>query len=485
MSRKAIPPWGRCSLLWFSLLICVLIPGIANAQPDLKVFVSIKPMHSILTGLMVDLAPPTLIIAGRQLPYEYKATPEQVKKLQDADLVIWVGPELEPGLVDTLASLNHHVKVIELLSHQGLKVLSSRSQPDQRDPYFWLDNRNVMILLDDLTKLLQDLDPQRAHVYERNRRTVLSRLARIDREYEYGYRGMKAGLGVQYYDTLQYFEQAYALKILDHVAASPKQATSAAALLKVRARLMSGEAVCLLTEEGLPVENLSLLLQDSQANHGVLDSLGLGMTAGPNLYFDLMDHNTDVIKVCLNADMQVAAAAREQAQREDAVALEGIGSGQFLLTDHLGRLVSKESMLGKYPIVYFGYTYCPDICPTSLQVMLQALDLLGEKADQFQAYFITIDPERDSIGVMRNYVQYYDQRLIGVTGSRDMIDRVATQFKARYAKVTEEDDDPSSYLMDHTASLYVLNPQGEFITKFAHGIEPEMLAEQLRALLEP
>ncbi|MCG8044596.1 MAG: SCO family protein [Candidatus Thiodiazotropha endolucinida] len=141
-------------------------------------------------------------------------------------------------------------------------------------------------------------------------------------------------------------------------------------------------------------------------------------------------------------------------------------------------------MKGKYQIVYFGYTFCPDICPTSLQILFQALDILGEGSELFQPYFITIDPDRDTIAVMRNYVQYYDERLIGVTGSVEMIERVASQFKARYEKVVEEDTtDPSMYLMDHTASLYLLDPEGRFLTKYAHGIAPEDLAQQLRMLL--
>ncbi|MCU7810048.1 MAG: SCO family protein, partial [Candidatus Thiodiazotropha sp. (ex Notomyrtea botanica)] len=113
----------------------------------------------------------------------------------------------------------------------------------------------------------------------------------------------------------------------------------------------------------------------------------------------------------------------------------------------------------------------------------QALDILGDKSDRFQPYFITIDPERDTVKVLKKYVQYYDKRLIGVTGSSEMVDRVADQFKARYEKVVEDASDPTMYLMDHTASLYILDPDGRFLTKFAHGIEPEILAQQLRELL--
>ncbi|MCU7890069.1 MAG: SCO family protein [Candidatus Thiodiazotropha sp. (ex Ustalcina ferruginea)] len=467
------------ALLFLLMIITSSVVYSAEKLDSFRVVVSIKPIHSIVAGLMEGTDGPELLIGTEITPYGFVPTKVQQQLLQEADLFFWVGPELEKGLVGTIEELPPKVQVIELLSHDGLKILPSRMSADQRDPYFWLDNRNVMIILDDMTRLLQQADPKRSHLYERNRRKVLARLARIDREYEYGYRGMKAGLGVQYFDTLQYFEQAYALKILERVSGSPRQPINAASLLKVRERIISGEAICLLSENGLPTDNLALLVQGSQINHGILNSLGVGLTPGPDLYFNLMDHNTDEIKRCLNADMQAAGAARELAEQDATKVVDGIGSGQFLLTDHLGRLLSKQTMLGKYQIVYFGYTFCPDICPTSLQILLQAFDLLGESADLFQPYFITIDPQRDSIEVMRNYVTYYDERLIGVTGSQKMIDRVASQFKAKYEKVVEDAMEPDIYLMDHTASLYLLDPKGQFITKFAHGISPEELARRL------
>ena len=471
--------------LFFILLSTGLWPLMSSAgeeQGGFRVVVTIKPVHSIVAGLMAGAGEPELLIDDTRLPHEFTPSPEQQQRLAQADLLFWVGPELETALVDTIDRLDSGTEAIELLSHSGLKVLPSRHHPQQRDPYFWLDNRNLMIILDDMARLLQQMDAKRAHLYERNRKTVLERLARIDREYEYGYRGMKAGLGVQYHDTLQYFEQAYALKILDRVAGSPAQPPSAAGLLRVRERIVSGEAVCLLSEQGFPNEHLSLLTQDSGVNLGVLKTLGVGLKAGPDLYFELMDHNTDEIKRCLNADMELAGMARLEAQKQDTPVVDKIGRGPFMLTDHLGRLVSNETMRGKYAIVYFGYTYCPDICPTSLQILFQALNELGDEADRFQPYFITIDPQRDSVAVMKNYVEYFDERLIGVTGSQAMIDRVAEQFKARYEKVVEDSNEPDLYLMDHTASLYLLDPQGRFITKFAHGIAPDELARRLSDL---
>ncbi|MCU7906622.1 MAG: SCO family protein [Candidatus Thiodiazotropha sp. (ex Epidulcina cf. delphinae)] len=482
MSRIRMSQTG----LIFRLTLAVwLWPGAlfaADAPDPFRVVVSVKPIHSIVAGLMLGADVPELLIDDNRSPYDFTPSPQQRQGLREADLLFWVGPELEAGLAETVRELAPGVEVIELLSHERVKILPSRHTPGQRDPYFWLDNRNVMIILDDMTRLLQDADPKRAHRYERNRQKVLARLARIDREYEYGYRGMKAGLGVQYHDTLQYFEQAYALKILDRVTGSPRRPVAAASLLKVRERIVSGEAVCLLSEKGLPAEHLSLLTQGSGVNHGILDSLGVGLAPGPDLYFRLMDHNTDEIKRCLNADMQAASAARALAEQDGSPVVDGIGGGRFLLTDHLGRLVSKETMRGKYAMVYFGYTFCPDICPTSMQVLFQAFDLMGDKADSFQPYFITIDPERDTIAVMRDYVQYFDERLIGVTGGREMIDRVARLFKAGFEKVVEAPDDPERYLMDHSAALYLLGPHGRFVSKFAHGISAEDLAQRLTAL---
>ena len=140
-------------------------------------------------------------------------------------------------------------------------------------------------------------------------------------------------------------------------------------------------------------------------------------------------------------------------------------------------------MLGKFQLIYFGYTFCPDICPTSLQVISQALDMLGDKASLLKPYFITVDPERDNPKVMNNYVKYFNQDLVGLTGTKVMIERVAKQFKVRYEKVIEEGADPDLYIMDHSASVFLMAPDGEFITKFAHGISAKQMVESLRAYL--
>lgn len=468
-------------LLALTLWGVLLIP--AHAGAGLRVVVTIKPIHSLLAGLMRDSDSPALLMDGDRPPFAYTPDNQQLEQLAAADLLIWVGPELESSLASVVGSLPPRVRVVELLASPELKILPSRTRDDRRDPYFWLDSRNIVLLVNSLTGLLQELDAPRAHVYERNHRQLLQRLGQIDREYEYGYRGLKAGLAVQYHDTLHYFEQAYALSVIERVAESPGEPLDTARLLRVRQRLSAGEAVCVLTEAGLPDEHLALLTDGLPVNRGRLNSLGVGLPAGPDLYFQVMRHNTEVIKGCLKAGQGAPVAGGHLPQEDGLSPAEDPAGDRFILVDHLGGAVSREDMLGKFQILYFGYTYCPDICPTSLAVLSRALTLLGDKADLIRPYFITIDPERDTVQVMRNYVGYFDQRLIGLTGPREMIDRAAARYRVKYAKVLEEGNPPDRYLMDHSASLYLLGPDGRFITKFLHGISAQQLHDELLRFL--
>ncbi len=470
-------------------LLLLLISSVSSADiSPSEVVVSIKPIHSIVTGLMKDIGTPGLLFKGSQTPYDFTVTAAETGQLDAAKLVIWVGPELEKNLEPVIARLPSSATVAELLSNSRLKILPSRSDPTLRDPFFWMDDRNIIILVDELTELLIQIDPARSHIYARNRREMLVPLRRIDKEYEYGYRGLKAGIGVTYFDTLQYFEQAYALAILDRVTGTPWDSETAANMLKVRSRIQQHEAVCLFVDASMHAGNLQLIVKDQQINIGKLDVLGRNLSAGADLYLKMMQYNTDVIKQCLNADMDDAATARLAASSEQNNMPDGL-RGRFILTDHNGKIFTEQDMQGKYALIFFGYTHCPDVCPTSLAVLTQALKRLAEQTDKDQAdkivpYFITVDPQRDTAKVINDYVKYFDKRLVGLTGSEQMIKRVVDQFKAKYQKEEiEKGQDPLLYIMDHTASLYLMAPDGSFITKFAHGISPDVLADELAAII--
>ncbi len=158
--------------------------------------------------------------------------------------------------------------------------------------------------------------------------------------------------------------------------------------------------------------------------------------------------------------------------------------GRFMLRDHNSAIVTDQEFRGKFMLVYFGYTFCPDICPTSLSTIASALDILGDKADRITPIMITIDPARDSAQKLRDYVRHFHPRLVGLTGSPQMIAHVAKSYNVRYAKVEEKGAAKDDYLMDHSAGVFLMAPDGTFLVKMAHGISPETMAERINDFLK-
>ena len=136
--------------------------------------------------------------------------------------------------------------------------------------------------------------------------------------------------------------------------------------------------------------------------------------------------------------------------------------GPFTLVNDNGKTVSSSDFRGKYMLVYFGYTYCPDVCPTTLNSIAQAMDRLGAKAKQVQPIFISVDPQRDTPTVMKQYVSAFSPSLIGLTGTPAQIAAVAKEYKVYYAKHVTGPG-PNDYSMDHSSVIYLMGPDGNFI----------------------
>jgi cytochrome oxidase Cu insertion factor (SCO1/SenC/PrrC family) len=170
---------------------------------------------------------------------------------------------------------------------------------------------------------------------------------------------------------------------------------------------------------------------------------------------------------------------RTSVETGSGVALIG---GPFTLVNQKGETVTEKSFAGKYMLLFFGYTYCPDICPTELQVMSKAIDDLGKNADQITPIFVTIDPERDTREVVANYVSSFHERLIGLTGTPDQIAAMAKAYRVFYAKVANQTS-PKDYLMDHSSIVYLMGKDGKFLKHFAYSTDPAVLVEGLRQAL--
>ena len=154
---------------------------------------------------------------------------------------------------------------------------------------------------------------------------------------------------------------------------------------------------------------------------------------------------------------------------------------RYLLQDPNGRSVSSEDFRGRFQLISFGYTYCPDVCPTTLVEMATILKQLGDQADRLQAIFITVDPERDTVKVLKTYTEFFDPRILGLTGSPALVRRAADNFRIRYAKVREPGSD--NYAVDHSAGMILLGPDGQVIKKFAYATPVEDISAQLREIL--
>ena len=157
---------------------------------------------------------------------------------------------------------------------------------------------------------------------------------------------------------------------------------------------------------------------------------------------------------------------------------------RYLLQDPNGRSVTSEDFRGRFQLITFGYTYCPDICPTTLVEMAEILKQLGDNAARVQPIFISVDPERDTGKILRTYTEFFDPRILGLTASPALVRRTADNFRIRFAKVREPGAAPDRYAVDHSAGMILLGPEGTFIKKFAFAMPVTEISEQIRNFIE-
>ena len=155
--------------------------------------------------------------------------------------------------------------------------------------------------------------------------------------------------------------------------------------------------------------------------------------------------------------------------------------GTFDLIDHTGKAVSDKDFHGKYMLVYFGYTFCPDVCPTSLSLIAGALDeLTPAQLQNVTPVFITVDPERDTPEAMAAYVEHFHDQMVGLSGTTKQIKDIARKYKAYYAKVGT---DPDTYTMDHSSITYLIGPDGKYAAHFGHNTPSDQMAKRLADFL--
>lgn len=156
--------------------------------------------------------------------------------------------------------------------------------------------------------------------------------------------------------------------------------------------------------------------------------------------------------------------------------------GPFQLIDHNGNTVSDKTYAGKHLLVFFGFTYCPDICPAALQKVSLVMDKLGSKANNLKPLFISVDPERDTVAQLKLYMSNFDNRIAGLTGSTEQIADAVKVYRA-YAKKRVDPSTSGGYTMDHSSFIYLMAPDGNFITHFTHVSPVDKMVERLTEAL--
>lgn len=167
-------------------------------------------------------------------------------------------------------------------------------------------------------------------------------------------------------------------------------------------------------------------------------------------------------------------------QGPDAVL--GIG-GPFALVDGDGKPVTEKTFAGKYMLVYFGFTYCPDVCPTTLNQVADAMDRLGPKADRVVPVFITVDPKRDTPAVVKDFAAAFSPRVVGLTGDADALAKAARAYRVYFAE-RRTGAGPNDYTMDHSSILYLMGPNGQFVAPIRAEATGEQMAADLTRLMK-
>ena len=288
-------------------------PTSAQAAP--QVVVTIKPLHSLVAAVMDGLAVPTLLLPGAGSPHGASLKPSQARALREAELVFWIGPELEGTLVKPLRALATEARVIAATELDGVRLWSVRAggvwlanarAPDShdpgiaaRDPHLWLDPGNAEQIVRAAVAALSAADPANAARLTRNGAATIARLRALDRELAATLAPVKNLSYLAFHDSTQYFERRYGLAAVGSIATSPERPPGAKRLREIRRRLSALGAVCIFSEPQFRSALVTTVANGTALRTGELDPLGADLAPGPDAYFDLLRGLADAVRACL------------------------------------------------------------------------------------------------------------------------------------------------------------------------------------------
>ena len=306
------------------------LPARADAP---RVVASIVPIHALVAGVMDGVATPTLLVKGGASPHAYALKPSDAEALQQADVVFWVGDELETFLEKPLRAIPRDARIVALHEAPGVTLLPYRvggprmdhahdhadeghaheghahadhAHADghghahgETDMHIWLDPVNAQAMVDRIAHVLSDADAANAARYQANATALRTRLGELDAALRQDLEPVKARAFVVLHDAYQYFETRYRLSAAGSITVSPERRPSAQALVDVRARITETGAACVFAEPQFEPAIVATVVEGSGARTGVLDPLGAALTPGPDAYFELLQGLAESLTACL------------------------------------------------------------------------------------------------------------------------------------------------------------------------------------------
>ncbi len=306
------------------LIMLFLIAGPALATAGVNVAVSIKPLHSIASNIMLGVAEPDLIVSTGGSPHGYNLRPSEARMLQQADLVFWIGPELEEflekplhnGSHDKAHSLLDDVPQLQVLSTRAAGVWQNAARQDDGhghkdehghahdhggiDSHIWLNPDNALLIAETMLKRLIETDPDNEAVYRANYAAFRQKLTTLDQRLARQLQPLSARKYLIFHDAYQYFERHYGLKPVGALAIDPDRRPGARRLIELKKAVREQAVACVFTEPQFEPRLVEVLTEGTSAKTGVLDPLGSALQPGPDLYFQLLSNMATSLKRCLD-----------------------------------------------------------------------------------------------------------------------------------------------------------------------------------------
>ena len=306
-------------------LTSALISGLSfTANAEINVVASVKPVHSLVSGVMDGVGTPDLIVQGSASPHTYSLRPSQARQLEDADLVFWMGHELESFLEQPLEAIATKAHVVELIDSSKLKKIQMREggmfdahahddhdDHDEHeghddhghgefDVHVWLDPENAKVLVNEIKLALIELDPVNASKYEANSNKMNTKLDQLMDEVSKKLESEQGKGYVVFHDAYQYFEQRFGMSAVGSITVSPEVVPGANRIRELKEKINELNAHCVFSEPQFEPKLVSTVIEGTQANTGVLDPLGASIKDGPELYFTLIRNMADSLHECLS-----------------------------------------------------------------------------------------------------------------------------------------------------------------------------------------